>query len=323
MCSTAAAVLTILFALPYIVAFDISGHSLETQVLSPGDSLELKCKTDTKWEYCTWRHIGSKNSELRECHIEWKWVKGGTSLQKCHEELTGRVSITGNYQNNECGLRILDTVPQDSGKWECEVENYVFIGSKGSGSRVKHQFAVTIGEVEQVQPASAPEETTTTATSEAPAILVEDSTIGEENFKDANLTKPEQDNFIEGLAKEAEELIDDVLGQYNDSDTHMNDTNTIDPFNDNTNTTHIMDEGKVLPLAGSEDEGGLGAGFVVGIVVACLAAGVAVVVATLFVLKIRKQQQKLKFERIDEQVVVVENEEFTFQALKEAEDSMT
>jgi len=320
MCS--AAVLAILLALPYIVAFDLSGHSLETQVVSPGDSLELKCKTDTKWEYCTWRHIGSNNTELRECHIEWKWVKGGTSLQKCHEDLSERASITGTYKNNECGLLILNTVAQDSGKWECEVEEYVLLGGKGSGPRVQHQFAVTIGEedneVEPVQPPPAAEETTTTATSEPTTILVEASTISE----DSNITTTEED-FIGDLEKKAEELMDVVLGQSNDSDTNMNDTNTVDPSNDNTNTTEVNDDAKVLPLAGTEDKAGLGAGVVVGIVVVCLAAVVAGIVVTLFILKKKKQHQELNFERIEEQGVVVENEEFTFQALKDAENEMT
>jgi len=319
MCS--AAVLAILLALPYIVAFDLSDHSSETQVVSPGDSLELKCKTDTKWEYCTWRHIGSNNTDLRECHVEWKWIKGGTSLQECHEDLSGRASITGNYQNNECGLKILDTVAQDSGKWECEVEEYVFIGGKGSGPRVQQQFEVTIGEEddedEPVQPPPASEETTTTATSEPTTILVETSTISE----DSNITTTEED-FIGDLEKKAEELMDVVLGQSNDSDTNMTDTNTVDPSNDNTNTTEVKDEAKVLPVA-SEDIGGLGAGVVVGIVVVCLAAVVAGIVVTLFILKKKKQRQELNFERIEEQGVVVENEEFTFQALKDAENEMT
>lgn len=135
-----------LCALQIATSFELQGNSVEKQTLLAGRSLELKCKTNSNWEYCTWKHVQEdiEDGHVRECHIEWKWIKGGASIEKCDEELSGRVSIIGNYEKNECGLMIKDAVPGDSGKWKCEVEDYVFVGSKGSGPSVTHEFDINI-----------------------------------------------------------------------------------------------------------------------------------------------------------------------------------
>ena len=42
-------------------------------------------------------------------------------MQQCHEELSERISVTGNYEKHECGLEITGLVEEDGGNWECEV----------------------------------------------------------------------------------------------------------------------------------------------------------------------------------------------------------
>ena len=47
--------------------------------------------------------------------------KGGVALETCDEELADRVSVTGNYDENECGLQMTGMVEEDGGIMECEV----------------------------------------------------------------------------------------------------------------------------------------------------------------------------------------------------------
>lgn len=306
------------------LAFDITGHSNDTQTLAPGDTLELKCKTDLKWEYCSWRHKGDNNAtdEGRECHIEWKWVKAGRSLQHCHDELKDRVSITGNYQNNECGLLIEDTVEGDSGEWECEVEEYVLLGSKGSGSRVKHQFDVTVGEADQEVEAAVKGSAESTSV-EAEGNITDtgsDTTGFIENLVDDIL---DEVVGVEETTTEAAEvtgttLSDDITTTTEavTSDT-LNETTTNDDYGDITTVANSVDDEEVLIVDASE-QGGLGVEAVVGIVlvVLVLVAG-AVMVALRFFMR-RKQFNEVNFERVEEEVVG-DNDEFTFQGLKASE----
>ena len=39
----------------------------------------------------------------------------------------------GNYDQHECKVELKNVAPSDVGKWECELEEYVFAGSRGSG----------------------------------------------------------------------------------------------------------------------------------------------------------------------------------------------
>ena len=47
--------------------------------------------------------------------------KGGVALETCDEELAERVSVTGNYDETECGLKMTEMVEEDGGIWEYEV----------------------------------------------------------------------------------------------------------------------------------------------------------------------------------------------------------
>ena len=50
--------------------------------------------------------------------------QGGVKKQECHGELSHKVSISGNYEAHECGLRIERVNLEDTGRWTCEVTEY-------------------------------------------------------------------------------------------------------------------------------------------------------------------------------------------------------
>ena len=41
--------------------------------------------------------------------------------QECHDDLQHKVSISGDYEAHQCGLRIEGAGLEDAGKWTCEV----------------------------------------------------------------------------------------------------------------------------------------------------------------------------------------------------------
>ena len=48
-------------------------------------------------------------------------LKGKVVVQECHHELSHRVSVTGTYDNHECGIKIEGFQAKDVGEWTCEV----------------------------------------------------------------------------------------------------------------------------------------------------------------------------------------------------------
>ena len=58
--------------------------------------------------------------------MEWKRAKGGVSVENCHDSLSDRISISGDYDSHECGLTITNLQIEDAGTWECEVAEYIF-----------------------------------------------------------------------------------------------------------------------------------------------------------------------------------------------------
>eukprot|EP00092_Neocalanus_flemingeri_P010708 GFUD01011534.1.p1 GENE.GFUD01011534.1~~GFUD01011534.1.p1 ORF type:complete len:336 (+),score=103.19 GFUD01011534.1:39-1046(+) len=125
--------------------FKIMSHTQNKQSFVPGQTLSLTCKSDSAWEFCLWKHTNSDYKEVgvRDCLMEWKRAKGGVAVQKCHEELTDRISISGDYDNQECGLTITGLEVEDGGSWECEMEEYKF-GDWLSGNKHSHSFNVNV-----------------------------------------------------------------------------------------------------------------------------------------------------------------------------------
>ena len=50
----------------------------------------------------------------------------------------------GNYDQHECKVELKNVAPSDVGKWECELESYVFGGSRGSGYTDKKSVTLNV-----------------------------------------------------------------------------------------------------------------------------------------------------------------------------------
>merc|ERR1712233_134106 len=126
-----------------VISFSIVNTTQSSQVVSPEDSLNLICQSDSHWEFCRWTQ--RRGSEERECLMEWKRAKGGVAVQACDDDLVERVEIAGDYDNNQCGLTLLGVQGEDAGLWECEMEEYQFTDLLG-GEKHSHNFTVVVEE---------------------------------------------------------------------------------------------------------------------------------------------------------------------------------
>merc|ERR1719397_580769 len=64
--------------------------------------------------------------------------------QDCHGAFTEKAVFHGKYDDKECGITIASATSQDQGTWRCEVEEYVFLGSRGSGALRKAEIQVRV-----------------------------------------------------------------------------------------------------------------------------------------------------------------------------------
>ena len=127
--------------------------------VQPGEEINLLCVVDSAYELCRWY-----NPQQQHCDFEWKRMIGNITThyittQKC--QFPDKIAFHGLFPLNECGIRINSASVEDTGKWRCKVEQYVFPGSQGSGS-------VRVSEIEVRVEASSTEApdllTTSTAT---------------------------------------------------------------------------------------------------------------------------------------------------------------
>jgi hypothetical protein len=126
--------------------------------VKPGDSVSLLCVVDSAYEFCKWI-----NPQQQECDFEWKRAKGNITTQDCHGAFSEKVVFHGKYDDKECGITIASATAQDQGTWRCEVEEYVFLGSRGSGSLETAEIQVRVQNPTTVQPTT-PSTTTRTST---------------------------------------------------------------------------------------------------------------------------------------------------------------
>ena len=83
--------------------------------------MDLVCSSDTHWEFCIWTQKESRDAS-NTCHLEWKRAKDGVILDSCNnDKLKQRISVIGSYEDNECGIRIVNVTQEDAGAWKCEV----------------------------------------------------------------------------------------------------------------------------------------------------------------------------------------------------------
>ena len=98
------------------------------------EDIQLSCKSDTAYEFCKFVSPSGDG-----CQFEWKRAKWNITMQGC-QELKDRVSFTGSYDDNECGITVTSARVGDTGRWQCHLESYVLGHTRG---------ALRIGEIDQ------------------------------------------------------------------------------------------------------------------------------------------------------------------------------
>merc|ERR1711902_450391 len=107
--------------------------------------------------YCMWHSPANKM-----CDFEWKRHHNNITMQDCPlNENHEKISFHGKYDDRTCGISFIAT-PEDTGIWKCEVEEYVWGGSRNSGRKVYATMNVTVQATTTRSPT--PPSTTTTRT---------------------------------------------------------------------------------------------------------------------------------------------------------------
>jgi len=101
-----------------------------------GKTVTLFCEVDADYEWCKFYHPTGKF-----CDFEWKRSKGNITMQECQME--NKVQFHGAYDDRECGITFTAAYG-DSGTWKCEIEEYVFLSSRGAGSVRSAEMKVNV-----------------------------------------------------------------------------------------------------------------------------------------------------------------------------------
>lgn len=202
-----------------VLSFRVVKQTQTAEKISTNGSVTLTCKSDDYYEYCTWSHVVT-GAAVRECNFEWKRKHDRVRKQECHDELESKVSISGNYEAHECGLRIQGVSLEDAGRWNCEMEEYILGRSKGSGTKSSRMFLLKV---------EAPT-TTTTTTTVATTTMLEDTAYhpdyldysGSENSGEEKESKEYHDH------KEVHQHYDDNYPMTAEVDLHNHDHHSHD-----------------------------------------------------------------------------------------------
>ena len=122
------------------------------------------CQTDSAWEWCRWIHLDTF------CDFEWTSVSGGVEKIAC-DIPSHKIEFFGDYDRNECGIRLTSLAVGDRGNWQCEIEKYYLGFSRRYGEFVSSKVNLAVIE--------APVTTTTTTTS--PDVVVSTSSASVTN----------------------------------------------------------------------------------------------------------------------------------------------
>merc|ERR1712060_272794 len=188
------------------ISFNIVNTSQNTQYLYPGESLTLICQSDSHWEFCRWtqrsqdtRVTNQKTEDTmdtRNCLLEWKRAKGGVSVETCDHSLVSRVLIAGDYDKHQCGITIPGVQIQDTGAWQCEMEEYQFTDLV-AGDRHSYTFEVTVDERQTTVKDFTTPYTTMETTVEETTLDIEETTLDiEETTLDIVETTTEDEETI-------------------------------------------------------------------------------------------------------------------------------
>ena len=99
---------------------------------------------------------------------------------ECHEKITGRTRVSGDYAKHECAITISAVTLEDAGVWQCELESYVLGATRGYKQRQDITVSVSAPTTSTTSTASITSSTTTSRTVNASETEVETTTFIEE-----------------------------------------------------------------------------------------------------------------------------------------------
>ena len=161
---------------------------------------------------------------------------------ECHEKITGRTRVSGDYDSHECAITITAVTLEDAGVWQCELESYVLGGSRGYKQRQNITVSV-----------SAP----TTSTTSTASITSTASTTTSRTVNTSQ-TEVETTTFIE-----------EISIKYDPVETE---TESQPPSTSEENFKIVDEEVEALPVTEAEEaEEGSSVGLIAGVIVSLLA----------------------------------------------------
>jgi len=181
----------------------------------PGETVSFKCAVDGHWEFCKFTGPAPTYSE---CNFEWKRLANDVRIQKC--QIGERVEFYGVYNDKECGMTLTNVQPEDSGVWSCHIEEYVFLGTKGSGNQVVGRMNLTVQATTTENPKfTEPTSTSTTFIEPSPTpptVNIQETTEIKTNPKTSTTSKDEismddGDNMITTTEKKSKTESEEIL----------------------------------------------------------------------------------------------------------------
>ena len=184
---------------------------------------------------------------------------------ECHEEITGRTRVSGDYSKHECAITVSAVREEDAGVWECELESYVLGGTRGYKQTQNIRVAVS------APTTSTSSTTSTTSTTTARTVST-------------SQTEVETTTYIE-----------EISIKYDPVETESETEAESQPSSTSEENFKILDqEVEALPVTEAEEaEEGSSVGLIAGVIVSLLA--VILVLAAIGVTwrRRRKSQQAI------------------------------
>ena len=107
-----------------IIKSDIEVDNGDSPPFKPGSNVTLKCQASDTMEHCIWSH--KSRGKYQKCTFEWTLTNGNTETKKCYpDDINKRTNFVGNYDQNECFIKLLNINTYDHGEWKCHIQEYV------------------------------------------------------------------------------------------------------------------------------------------------------------------------------------------------------
>ena len=159
---------------------------------------------------------------------------------ECHEEITGRTRVSGDYKKHECAITITAAGLEDAGVWQCELESYVLGTTRGY--RRTQEITVSVS-----APPTSTSSTSSSTTSKTVTLTTSQTTV-------------ETTTFIEEISIKYDPVEIDTESQPEPESTSEENFKILD------------EEVEALPVKEAEEaEEGSSVGLIAGVIVSLLA----------------------------------------------------